>query len=84
MFVNIFTENVYKYLSDVARDDHHSAVKSRATFEKQNQKSGQKIAHLQHKLEKYRRKLELLESGIIPEKQNYALDVLRDMGQGLK
>jgi hypothetical protein len=33
-------------------------MKTKAAFEKQNQKSGQKIAHLQHKLEKYRKKLE--------------------------
>lgn len=78
-------ENVYKYLSDAAREDPHgSAIKSKAAFEKQNQKSGQKIAHLQHKLEKYRKRLELLEAGIVPDKQHHALDMLRDVGQGLK
>lgn len=59
-------ENVNKYLTDTEHGDVNTpgALKTKAAFEKQNQKSGQKIAHLQHKLEKYRKKLEQLESAI--------------------
>lgn len=81
----VFVENVYKYLSDATREDPLTHVtKSKAAFEKQNQKSGLKIAHLQNKLEKYRKRLELLESGVVPDKQHPGLEILRDVGQGLR
>lgn len=77
-------ENVDEYLRVSANTvDKHHVQKMKSVFEKKNQKSSQRMAHLQRKLQIYlQRQRQLETSGL--DNCRPTKGVLKDVGQGLR